>query len=146
METSVPKLYMGRVLAVIAVAIGVAALGGCAGALQALSGKTAGAMLPISDSYMTSLCDLEPVASDNWVTAPSLGRISINGHVYDPAVRGEVNGDNVQTCSVNYHLGGQYSALGAVFGVTDDEPDTPSWTAFRFWGDGRELAVPHYVK
>jgi hypothetical protein len=123
----------------------IALLAGCA-AVDALGGTVTSQMLPLDGQYLLPLTDLQQVSTGSWALAPSTTSVAINSHRYEPGIKAAVYADDAREGICRYHLGGRFSALSVSFGIVNDEPDSPSWTAFRFWGDGREIAVPHYVK
>lgn len=125
-------------------------LAGCGG-LAAISGGGARSnvtakLLNLGPSNYDLLTNLTPLATTGWYSNPIVTPVTINTTSYADALKAAVYADTVSTGHARYYLGGQYSALALVFGVTADEAQTPSWTAFRFYGDGVEIATPHYVK
>lgn len=149
MSKTTTSRLVGRALAGLLLCYGVSLLAGCAAydaAKYAVTGATQDSLLDAGGKYTASLCDMVPVLSEGWLVRPQATDVSITCGEYSSALKAAVDGDKATTARNRYHLGGLYSALGLVLGVTNDEPDEPSWTAFRFWGDGREIALPHYVK
>ena len=151
MKTRLQDLGLTTTLFAILLLAALPLLGGC-GAYDAIKAAGGGgdtstaSVMGVESSNLAYLLDFSPTLSEGWHTAPTVTGIAINSNAYSSALKAEVYADEVRTCTNRYHLAGAYSALGLVFGVTADEVDSPSWTAFRFWGDGRELTLPHYVK
>lgn len=149
---TVPTFSMRRfALVFLALLVIPTLIGGCGGVAALVTGGGGGGndsvdALGLGPTNFDLLTNLLPTLNENWQSNPVVAPVTLSGTNYADGLKGAVFADVVSTGVSRYHLGGQYSALGLAFGVCADEPDSPSWTAFRFWGDGRELAVPHYVK
>jgi hypothetical protein len=153
MSANLSRLISGSLLLCL-FAVVVTLGSGCGGFVEALVKDEVGisaaeSVLPLDSTHVAFLSkDVNFNSSEGWYTAPAVADITINTSDY-PApygLKAEIYGDQATTGHQRYFLAGQYSALALHFGVTKDEPDSPSWTAFRFYGDGHEIATPHYVK